>query len=414
MTPPGPELPGFDPLVDEQVADPGPWLARARKEAPVFYMPKYREWVITRYRDCAWVLRDTETFSSRDVITVPDPPPELANRFPLGLALKTNVGGLDPPEHSRLRQLIQPAFSARQAARYEDATRDIAKAAIDEFIGSKKVDLVPAYCHKVPISVIAVILGIPAGDVPMLHRWMLDLVLLFGNPRLNHTELVELMTGQAAFEDYVRALIHERRTSLNGSEDFLASLLKASSTEGAPGLTDEEILGTVVGIVFAAGDTTATAIGHTVHCLLEDRALWERVLADRALVEAAVEEALRLRDPNRAARRTTTRDCTVGEVGIRASSPVYVHLWSAGHDEAVFENPELFDLDRPNARQHLSFGHGPHVCPGAPLARLEIKVALECLLDRLPSLRLGREANLRYARSRAIPSLLGGLFVEWD
>jgi cytochrome P450 len=170
----------------------------------------------------------------------------------------------------------------------------------------------------------------------------------------------------------------------------------------------------VVGTIFAASDTAATAIGHAVHSLLAERALWERVRDNRALTEAVVEETLRLRDPSRAARRTATRDCEIGGVPIPAGSAVYVHLWSAGHDEDVFEDPESFVIGRPNVRQHLTFGLGPHVCPGAPLARLEMRVALECLLDRLPSLRLVEGHELRYARSRAIPSLLSGLVVAWD
>jgi cytochrome P450 len=414
---PRPELPGFDPLDYEQVVDPTNATARARRRAPAIYMAAYDAWMVTRHEDCVRVLRDPQTFSSRDVITLPAVPSELRDRFPKGFALETGVAALDPPEHSRLRKVIQPPFTARRSGEWEGRIRALADAIVDELVdehgGSRTADLVPAFCHKLPVGVIAMMLGAPLADAPKLHAWTLDLVSLFGNPLLGHDEMLRIAVGQVEFEEYSAALVEQRRRApVEG--DFVTSLIAAVSDGGEPVLSDQEILGIVVGTIFAASDTAATAIGHVVHSLLAERALWERVRDDRALTEAAVEETLRLRDPSRAARRTATRDCEIGGVPIPEGSAVYVHLWSAGHDEAVFDDPESFVIGRGNVREHLTFGLGPHVCPGAPLARLEMRVSLECLLDRLPSLRLVEGHELRYARSRAIPSLLSGLVVAWD
>jgi cytochrome P450 len=202
-----------------------------------------------------------------------------------------------------------------------------------------------------------------------------------------------------------------------GDDDFMSSLLQARCDEGdtdGSGLTDTEILGTIATMIFGGADTTAILIAHLVHSLLSDRSAWEELLGHRDLIDTAVEESMRQRSPARGPRRWTTRDVTIAGVSIPAGQQVWAGIWSANHDEGTFSDASRFDLHRPNIGKHLGWGHGIHYCIGTPLARAEARIAINCLLDRLPSLRLVPGHKLQYQTSNVIPTLLGGLIVEWD
>jgi cytochrome P450 len=409
-----PVLDGYDPLDQDTVDDPSEWMATARSEAPVFYVPDHDEWVVTRYADCERILMDPKTFSSKDTIAIQPPPPEVAGDLPNGFALQTNVGNMDPPEHVRLRQIIQPAFARKQALLKADQIRALTNRTLDGFIDRGRADLLLEYCQPIPVRVMSSILGIPEAEAPQFYAWAVELVQLFGNPMIEHNEYVRLARGQIEFEKRVRTLIDERRKNPGDDNDFITNLLNAKSEGGEPRLSEREIVGTVTGAIFAGSDTSASALGLILHGLLEDRRLWEELLEDRELVEVAIEEGLRVRNPARAPRRTAMRDVEIGGVVIPKGSAVRVHLWSADHDESVFPNPERFAPHRPNAREHITFGRGPHFCPGANLARVEIRAGVETLLDRLPSLRLVAGHKLRAAPNKIVPALIDGLVVEWD
>jgi cytochrome P450 len=151
-----------------------------------------------------------------------------------------------------------------------------------------------------------------------------------------------------------------------------------------------------------------------VHSLLSERSNWEELQGNRGLIETAVEESMRQRPPARGPRRWTTREVTIAGVTIPAGQQVWAGIWSANHDEATFPDADKFDMHRPNIGKHLGWGHGIHYCIGTPLARAEARIAIDCLLDRLPSLRLVPGHTLEYQNSNVIPTLLGGLVVEWD
>jgi cytochrome P450 len=409
-----PVLVGYDPLEQETVNDPSPWLTLARSEAPVFYVPEHDEWVVSRYADVVQVLSDPETFSSKDTIEIQPAPPEVAAELPYGFALETNVGNTDPPGHARLRQLIQPAFARKQALLKADLIKDLANRTLDQIIARGSADLIPDYCHPIPVRVMSSILGIPEEDAPRAYQWAVELIQLFGNPKIDHDEHVRLARGQVAFEAYVTALIEQRRLTPGGQGDFITNLINARAETGAPVLSDREILGTVTGTIFAGSETAASSLALIIHPLLAVRSRWEEVLADRSLVDAAIEEGLRLNPPTRASRRTTTRPVEIGSVQLPGGAAVRVHWWSADRDEAMFKDSGEFDMHRENSREHVTFGRGPHACPGSHLARLEIRIALETLLDRVPSLRLVPGHRLMAALNKTVPSMLSGLVVEWD
>jgi cytochrome P450 len=413
-----PHLDGFDPLLPEQVFDPGYWTGRARDECPVFYLPKYDEWMVTRLEDCLAVLTDNKSFSNANSITVGSPPPGLADQLPFGYAFQHSMGNVDPPDHARLRKVARRSFSASKARGLEEEIRALCHATIDEFAGSGQIDLILAFCKKVPIRVIASILKLPEEDAPRLYQWALELLQLFGDPLMTPEVRTRLALGQVEFHEYLRAVMEDRERSALGDDDFVTSLLRARSDgdtdTGGSGLSDIEILGTIATMIFGGADTSAILIAHLVHSLLSDRSNWEELLENRDLIETAVEESMRQRPPARGPRRWTTREVTIAGVTIPAGQQVWAGIWSANHDEATFPDADKFDMHRPNIGKHLGWGHGIHYCIGTPLARAEARIAIDCLLDRLPSLRLVPGHKLQYQNSNVIPTLLGGLVVEWD
>jgi len=410
-----PILHGYDPLAESIVRDPSVWMEVARAQAPVFYEPQYGDWVVTRYDDVIRVLSDTDTFSSKNSVPLPDPPEEVADQLPdRRFAFRRNVGSMDPPEHARFRGLIQPAFARKQANLKLDEIRSIINETLERIIGNGHADFATDFCQRIPVRVIAGFLGIPTEDTARVYQWATELLQLFGNPTMDHDELVRLSSRQIEFEKYVESLIAGRRENPLGENDFVTNLLNARSDVGEPRLSDREITSTVIGAIFAGSETSASAMALIIEALLEERHLWDEVVSDPEIVPRVVEEGLRVCNPTRANVRTTTRDVELGGVTIPKDSLVFVHFWSADRDESVFEDAARFDPHRPNANQHVTFGKGPHFCPGASLARAEVTTALQVLAERVPSLRLAAEHSLRLDRNRAIPFVLGGLDVEWD
>jgi cytochrome P450 len=385
----------------------------ARHEAPVFFVPEHNDWVVTRYEDCLRVLSDTESFSNRDFGPLP-PPPEVADELPHGYAMAINVGRLDPPEHARLRRLIQPAFSRRPAQAQAGRIAAVTHAILDDIIDRGRADLITDYCQLIPGRVMATVLGFPESDAPKLFGWAAELKQLFGNWQLPAEENIRLARGQIEFEKYVQALVDDRRANPGDDADFVTRLILATTDEGAPRLSDREILSTVTGAIFAGSETPSNALGELLYLLLAERSRWEAVAGDRSLLDKAIDEGLRVRGPARCLRRTAIREVRIGDVTIPAGADVLVHVWSASRDESVFESPGQFDLSRGNMRDHLGFGRGPHFCPGAPLARMEISIAVQTLMDRVPSVRLEPGQVLRCARNEVAPVVLSGLGVSWD
>lgn len=407
-----PVLHGFDPHDQAQVENPGPIMKKAREEMPVFYSEKYDYYVVTRYQDALAVLNDAESFSNKGSSNLPPPPAEVAPLLPNGYSLLWSFGTEDPPEHTRSRRLTRSAYSVRQAQAIEDYTRRLAHVLIDEFVQDGRVNLATEFCQKLPVRVVCALLGTPEEDIPQLYQWAIELLTLFGNQSLSDEDRVRLSLGQVDFEAYLQRLIDSRRDVAQAEGSFIDKLLVGDG-EGER-LSDQRILGTVTSAVFAGSDTAAGTIGHTVNALLQDRSRWEEVLGDRSLIPAAIDETMRQDYIARMQVRTATRDVEIGGVPIPAGASVMVHFWSTGHDETVFSDPETWDLHRPNRNRHLGFGGGPHICAGIHIAKMEMRVAINALMDRIPSARLAQGSAMTHANSALIPGLVSGPIIEWD
>jgi cytochrome P450 len=358
----------YDPLSPEQLRDPYPaWAQRP----PVFYDEQLGLWSVTGYDELLAVLRDTATFSSADAFAL--------RGFPRPRMLVAK----DPPEHTRLRKRMQRAFTPRRVAELEP----FIVATCHALAESLRTDLMAEYANALPLRVITKILGFEASEGAALRQWTEDFLVLAtpaGSEDGGDPERIARMRTVMA---RTQALIEARR--LDPRDDVISVL-------AALDLDDDDVVTLALELVIAGNDTTANLIAHMIVFLLEDRSRWERVRADRSLVPGAVEETLRRRGSSKGLFRRATRDVVVGGAEIAAGDIVHVLFAAANHDPARFPSPRDFDLDRPK-QDHLAFGRWTHFCLGAPLARLEARVALDVLLDRHPGLRAVSGQPLDYA-----------------
>jgi cytochrome P450 len=405
-----PVFEGFDPLEHPaQLRDPGLALKEARQEAPVFFMPKYQLWVMTRYEDVREAFRDGQTYSNASTIRVPDVPPEYVDRLPFFPVKHAQPAGLDAPEHTRIRKVAQQGFTQSMVRSYEPAMREIANGAIDEFIAAGHADIVTAYSEVIPMQIAALMLGASIEDVPKLRQWMRDSIDLMIET-LEGERMFALCERMIEFDQFMRELIAERREQ--PADDVLSLLVHAETDAGEPALDEGELIGLASVTLTAGTDTTGGLIGRLFHQLLSRRGRWEEVAADRTLIPAAVEETLRMYGIVHTLVRTTTREVELAGVTLPKGAAVMLQLDSADQDEAVFTDPESFDLHRPKAElsNHLAFGKGTHFCIGAPFARPMARIALETMLDRIPSLALA-EGD---AEAEVFPSLFVGGLTHLD
>jgi cytochrome P450 len=401
----------IDPLTP--IDDLATGWARARTETPVFFVPEHNTWCVSSYPLIEEVLRSPETFSSAAMGGVPVAVPErFRAELPYGWPVELSLTSMDPPEHTRIRKLVQPAFTAKMANAAEDDIRRIANDVIDAFIDAGRADIATEYSHKIPIKVVSPMLGVPLADVDMLYGWAMQALFLANNESIP-ADLVDMIAeGQCEYARYARALIEDRRANPRGENDLLTHLIFATADD-EPVLSQTEVLGMVLGILIAGMETTATAMGNAIYLLLS-QGLWQKVVDDPDFAARAAEEGLRLRPPLTGIHRVTTRDCQLAGVSIPAGALVHLSVLSANRDETVFTDSQEYIGDRGNARTHMTFGKFTHNCLGAPFARIELRVGIQTLAQRIPSLRLSEDCDLQYMPSTFVRALLGGLRAEWN
>jgi cytochrome P450 len=378
--------PDYDPAALSEMQDPFPGWSRAREEFPVFYSAQHDVWWVSKYEDMRAILRDPETFSSAQALRTPPPPPDLAELLG-GLPWDHTITAQDPPAHTRLRRLAQVAFKPKHIADREPEIRAITERRIDSFPAGGVFDLVSAFSQPIPLEVITRIVGAPAADAPNLRRWTDAFFRLVGS-------------GYALDEDQRNALYHEMREAMLYCKDFIDSrrshprddlatdLIFATSDAGDPQLSDVELSSVIISLFVAGNETSASMISQSLYCLLTHPEQWSEVKANPELIPAAIEETLRYCGPVKGIQRTTTRAVSLGGVKVPRGAQLYLLLGSSGRDNQQWADADTFNIHRDNLSQHLMFGRGLHFCLGAPLARLEGRVALECLIERVPDIRL--------------------------
>jgi cytochrome P450 len=401
----------FNPWDSAYLDDPYPFLARARHQQPIFYSPEIDMWVISRYDDIAAVLRDPRRFSAANATApVSQFTPE-ARQILIdgGYALKPALTNNDPPAHTRVRSHINKAFSARRVAQMEPRIRQYANALIDAFVGDGQADLVRQFAYPLPILVVLHLIGIPESDMDRIKGWCDNRVnFIFGRP--SPEQQISVAHDLVAFWNYTKAFCQQRQRE---PQDDLTSDLAATIAADSSALDMDELASIVFSLSIAGHETTTNLLGNAMKHLLTHREQWDQLCGNPALIENAIEEILRFDGPLTFWRRVATEDIQLSDVRIPRGAKLALVLGSGSHDEAYFADPEQFDIHRHNARSHLAFGKGIHYCIGAALARLEVKIALELLAQRLPGLRLVPEQRIEYAPMLAFRGLKQ-LLITWD
>ncbi|MFY1829254.1 cytochrome P450 [Myxococcus fulvus] len=376
----------YRPLESPHLENPHPFLARARREAPVFFSPALGAWVVTRHADISAVVADTGRFSSTESITVgaATTPPEVVAALMDGYPLVPSLVDNDPPAHSRFRGLVSKAFTGRRLTEKEPFIRGLVDELIDSFRQEGKADLFLRFAHPLSASIIAEILGIPRSDIHRFRRWSDELTtVLAAHGPIEHQ--VACARGVVEFQRYLAQALEERKTAPR--EDLLSDIV-TGSRDMTPPMSMAELVSMLMQVHFAGHETTAGLIVGAVELLLEHPAQLQALRNDPGLIAGAVEEAVRMTSPVHAMFRTALEPVELGGVPIPKGAHIRIVYASANRDETRFHEPERFDVRRPDVKKHLAFGQGLHFCIGAPLARLEARLALEALLRSLPGLRL--------------------------
>jgi cytochrome P450 len=401
-----PHLEGYDPLAPAELADPYPSFRRARAEAPVFYSEALGMWSIARQADVLDALRDTETFSSSSALPVREPPDELRERlpaYPWGRTVLT----MDGPEHRAARSVIQAPFTPRSLKRLEQQIRERARALLDPLRTTGRIEFVRDYGYPLSMSVIGEILGIPEDKFELLERAVDSAFSLLGGGVSDPDEVLAASLPIADLREYMYELVEDRRASPR--DDYTSVMVQTRLPDGS----QESIpnLVTHVWVLIGAGfETTANMLALGMLSLLSHRDQWELLKQRPELVDNTVEEMLRYRTLIKRFYRTVTRDVDVAGITLPAAARVALLTASSNRDPDGYEDdPDRFDITR--RREHLAFGKWKHFCVGAPLARLEMKLSLEAMLELCPDARLAEDQQLAWRRDLRADAVTS-LYIE--
>ncbi|GAB3153980.1 cytochrome P450 [Micromonospora sonneratiae] len=388
----------YDPFDPELIQDPHPFYHRIRQLAPVFPSSMSSDmwmvsdeaakvYVVTRYDDLAYVLEHPELFPSGNK-TGPEDPPEVTEELARGIPKAKTLYDSDQPGHTRLRTLMQGAWSSQRVEQFAPRIRDWAGKAIDGFAGTGSAELFAEYADVVMDHAILDFLGIPSEDHEQVHAWDKLWVKVFipGHPpedqRAAAREIVE-------YQRYLERLFNDRREN---PRDDVASALVHATTDDGDRLTMAELVWGLMEMYGAGYGNTAEGLANMLFLLLHEPQRWEELLQQRELLADAVEEGLRMEGPVQWLSREAAQDTELGGVTIPKGSTVMVLYSAANRDPEAFPEPDEFCPARRGATRtgakHVAHGRGIHYCVGAGWSRVAIRAGVEALMDRLPDVRL--------------------------
>lgn len=367
-----------------QSLDPFPYYETMRRSQPVFHDEESGVWHVFRYEDVQRVLSEHSTFSSR---MAGDNPSGTGQLFAASLI------NTDPPRHRQLRSLVSQAFTPRSVEALGPRISELTGELLDPVVGAGAADLIDQLAYPLPVIVIAELMGIPAADRDRFKQWS-DVIVSQTRPGADETGH---MAAHREMAEYFTGMIEQRRR--RPGNDLISALL-AAEIDGQK-LSVIELLGFCALLLVAGNETTTNLIGNAVLCFTELPGTAERLIAEPALLPQAIEEVLRYRSPVQSMYRISAVDTTLSGLPIPAGSPIVAWIGSANRDGEQFPHPEVFDVGR-SPNRHLAFGQGVHFCLGAPLARLEARIALQAVLSRLPGLAVNPEAQLERMESTIV------------
>jgi len=365
-----------------------------RGEAPVFYHEDTDYWIVSRYDDVKSVFDDWETFSSENAQSPVTPLGEAAKKIVKAGGFTSGLSARTPPTHTRIRKVAQTAFSPRRFKAIEPQIEEIVKRHLDKLESKEEVDFFREVAYPLPALVLFTLMGIPDEDVDKVKDWATSRALLTwgnltGNNQIPHAQ------GMVDYWNYCRALVAARKAELR--DDFPSDMVRAQ-TDGAD-ITDEEIAGVMYSVLFAGHETTTTLMANSLKVLMDNRAAWDALCADPSKIRSATEEILRYAPSIVSWRRLAKKDTQIGGVDIPEGANILVIMGAGNRDDDVFPDGETFDIERGNARTHLSFGYGIHFCIGFQLAKLEFGITLRELTRRFPNMQLADGHPINYLPS---------------
>ncbi|MEM9034888.1 MAG: cytochrome P450 [Actinomycetota bacterium] len=403
--PPGcPMHRSWSPLDEDYLRDPYPIAGALRDEHPVFWSDRLGHVVVSRMQDIEHVFTNPDTFASTNV---QDP------IYPLCPEAGSILGAddFDPvavmsnrpePDHGRIRAFTRQGFSNRRLRQLEDYMRSRAGDLLDEMVaGGAPAEFVGSVAFPLPAEIVFRLIGFPATDDAMIKRWCVNRrAFSWGEP--TEAEQIQIAQGMLDYWRYCREFVARRRD--DRADDFTSELLNAWEADPGPerdpdattGISYREVESVVYGISFAGHDPVTALMCNTLLCLLPRRDQWQALVDDPSLAANAVEETLRFESSQVSWRRITTEETELGGVSLPAGTKLFLNFAAANHEPDRYERPDEFDLRRADAKTHISFGKGIHFCLGSNLARMEARIVLELLAEKLPDLRLVEDQELSY------------------
>ena len=379
-------MPGaFDPFDPGQAQRAWPLLKELRRKGPVAPIAVGMHYV-TRHAECREVLRDTEAFSNASGMKAQGVEVPFEDRI---------LGELDPPQHSVVRRVMVTALTPKVVHAAEPFIRGTAEGLLDGVTVPGRADLVAAYSVPLPNRVTVHLLGFPAEDADTIAAWASELM-VSEFPRTNRTERGEGFAGAfPEFAGYIDHKIDHRAREVERGKDVPDDVLTRLVQLEVDGvrLTRKQLRALTRNLITGGLTTTSQLLGNLLHQLLTTPGLEHTLRAEKGALANAVEESLRIAPPLLFLARGCVHDTAIGDSPIAAGERVIVGTGSANRDELLFEDADDFRVDRPNADQHLTFGYGPHVCPGAAMARIVARIGIATFLERFPpgSVRLAED-----------------------
>ena len=388
----------------EMLADPYPFYRRLRETHPVFRSGELDAWIVTSYEAVNGALRNPQFSSDR----FPRLRQRLASKGLDSLAQDRvrSMIHMDPPDHTRLRSLVNKAFTPKTVESMASHVQDIVNDLLDAVKSYGRMNVIEDFAYPLPVTVIAEMLGVPAADRARFKHWSDEVSVVLGGDvaALSETLLRRATTAREELADYFREIVRQRRT--NPGTDLISALTQAEVEGGK--LSEDELYSTVVLLLVAGNETTTNLIGNGMLALMRHPDEMEKVWDSPSLVPAAVEEMLRFDSPVQLTTRMARTDLEIQGTKIPKGDWLYLVIGAANRDPSQFSAPDRFDVSRTD-NKHIAFGAGAHFCLGAPLARLEAQIAVRALREHFPELRLGKEPieyrnnfNLRGLKSLSV------------
>ncbi|MFM8945490.1 MAG: cytochrome P450 [Actinomycetota bacterium] len=397
------DLSKFKPFDPATMQCPFPHYAKMREDSPIMEIPGMGIKMVTRHDLVMQTLRDPQTYSSQFGSSGMPLPAEIRKRFEevysQGYPRVSTMLTADQPEHTRYRRLVSRAFHPKVISELEPTVRRITIDLIDSWIDKGRIEFVSEFGVPLPVRVIAKALNVPDDRLADFKRWSDDSIAGIGT-NISIDDRIKAEYGVNEFQHYFAEQLEIRRT--HPQDDILTNLLNAS-VEGDDADVDDkrpldvpEMLSIIQQLLVAGNETTTKMLTEMIRLLAENPDQWEMVKKDPSRVEKIVEETLRLSTPTQGMWRIVTTDTELGGHPLKKGDRLIIVFSSANRDECLYSNPDAFDPDRENLRDHLAFGKGIHFCLGANLSRLEGKVALEELSKRIGSISLPDTNEFEY------------------